>query len=100
MPTDPTALAAQLDWPLGVVCDGTTDCPGPALNRTLAALDTPRGRYHLLVTQNRFTRSRSLWIAWQPRETGLLTLIDEQPEGLVAQALAVIAQHIDDGQPG
>jgi hypothetical protein len=100
MPTDPAALADQLVWPLGIVCHGTTDCPGPALDRSLAVLDTARGRYHLLVTESRFTRSRSLWLAWQPRETGLLTLIDEQPEGMVAQALVVIARHIDAGQPG
>lgn len=100
MPTDPAALADQLVWPLGIVCHGTTDCPSQALDRTLALLDTPRGRYHLLITADRFTRSRSLRIAWQPRETGLLTLIDEQPEGMVAQALVVIAQHIDAGQPG
>jgi hypothetical protein len=100
MPTDPAALAEQLVWPLDVVCEGTTDCPSGALDRTLARLTTTRGDYHLFITQNRYTRSRSLWVAWQPRESGLLVLIDEQPEGLVLQALVVIAQHLDDGQPG
>ena len=100
MPTDPAALAAQLTWPLGVACEGTTDCPGDALYRTLARVETTRGGYHLLVTENRYTRSRSLWVAWLPRESGRLTLIDELPEGMIGQALAVIAAHIDEGQPG
>lgn len=98
MPTDPAALVDRLTWPLGFMCSGTTDCPLDALGRTLALLETTRGAYHLLVTESRYTRSRSLWIAWLPRETGLLTLIDEQPEGMIDQALAVIAHHLDAGQ--
>ena len=76
------------------------DCPGDALYRTLAFVATTRGRYHLLVTENRYTRSRSLWVAWFHAESGLLSLIDELPEGMIGQALAVIAAHVDEGQPG
>ena len=97
--TTPDDLAAQLIWPLGVQCSGTVDCPADALNRTVALIETPRGHYHLLVTANRYTRSRSLWVAWLPHEARLLTLIDEEPEGQIDQALAVIAAHLAGGQP-
>ncbi|MCC6627664.1 MAG: hypothetical protein IT340_09710 [Chloroflexi bacterium] len=99
MPPDPADLVDHLAWPLGFTCAGTTDCPTTSLNRTLALLETARGRYHLLITADRFTRSRSLWVAWQPRETGLLTLIEELPEGMVEQAAVVIAAHLADDQP-
>jgi hypothetical protein len=99
MPPDPADLIAQLVWPLGFTCAGTTDCPLAGLQRTLALLDTTRGRYHLFITADRFTRSRSLWVAWQPNETGLLTLIEELPEGMVEQAAVVIAAHMADDQP-
>src|SRR5688572_18480280 len=98
MSIDPATLAAQLQWPHGFTCQGAVDCPPAAIGTTLALLETTRGAYHLLVTTDRYTRSRTLWVAWLPREIGLLTLIDEQPEGEVAQALVAIARHIADGQ--
>lgn len=99
MPTSPEDLAAQLVWPLGMRCSGTVDCPTEALNRSIATVATARGVYHLLITESRFTRSRSLWVAWLPREADLLTLIDEEPEGMIEQALGIIAHHIEAGQP-
>jgi hypothetical protein len=95
----PEALGEQLVWPLGVQCSGTVDCPTEALNRTVALLETPRGHYHLLVTANRYTRSRALWVGWLPRETPVLTLIAEEPEGQIEQGLAAIAAHMSEGQP-
>jgi hypothetical protein len=99
MSSEPTVLVEQLVWPLDIVCAGTTDCPGEGLYRTLAYLETARGRYHLFITADRYTRSRSLWVAWQPQETGFLTLLDELPEGMIAQAAVVIAGHMADNQP-
>lgn len=99
MPPTPDDLAGQLVWPLGVQCSGAVDCPAAALNRTVALIETPRGQYHLLVTANRYTRARALWVAWLPREAQLLTLIHEEAEGQIEQALAVIAAHLDEGQP-
>lgn len=99
MPT-PDDLAEQLVWPLDIQCSGTVDCPAAALNRTIASVATQRGRYHLFVTESRYTRSRALWVAWLPREADLLTIIDEEPEGTIEQALAVIAEHVAAGQPG
>jgi hypothetical protein len=99
MPPSYDDLADQLVWPLGIQCAGAGDCPSEALNRTLALIETTRGVYHLLVTVNRYTRERALWVAWLPREASVLTLIDEQPEGMIDGALAVIAQHLDAGQP-
>lgn len=96
---DPSILNERLVWPLGISCSGTVDCPSAALNQTLALLETTRGSYHLVVTASAFTRSRSLWIIWMPRETNQMTLIDEQQEGMVEQALTVIAEHIAAGQP-
>ena len=99
MPPDPADIIDEFAWPLGFTCAGTTDCPTDGLYRTLAFLDTARGRYHLVITPDRYTRSRSLWVAWQPRETGLLTLIEELSEGMVEQAAVVIAAHLADDQP-
>lgn len=93
-------MLEYLHWPLDIVCSGAVDCPTAALNRTLASLETTRGTYHLLVTRNHYTRGRSLWIAWLPREEGIMVLIDEQPEGQIEQALVVIAEHIAASQPG
>jgi hypothetical protein len=99
MPPGLDDLADQLVWPQGIQCAGAVDCPTDALNRTLALIETTRGAYHIVITANRYTRGRSLWVAWLAHEASLLTLIDEQPEGLIEQALGVIAEHLADGQP-
>jgi hypothetical protein len=96
---EPAELAKHLQWPLGLICSGTVDCPGTALNRTLASLETGRGCYHLLVTADQFTRQRRLWVAWLPREAPVLTMIDEQAEGQLDQALRAISRHLAEGQP-